>query len=105
MNICPKAPPGAGCGRELRPPPDDPTYSQPAIESEPGPIVTTLAPIGISAHLLRYVRITGGWTIKGLTPDDTHVQGGPAVLAWSEVGQWVAGVRSRSLPMMPPASS
>jgi hypothetical protein len=87
MNICPKAPPGAGCGRELRPPPGDPTYYQPAIESEPGPMVTTLAPIGIPAHLVRYVRIVGGWTIKGLTPEETRVQGGPAVLAWSELGR------------------
>jgi hypothetical protein len=88
MNICSKAPPGAGCGRELRPPPDDPTYYQPAIESEPGPMVTALAPIGIPAHLMRYVRITDGWTIKGLLiPADTRAQGGPVILTWSELGQ------------------
>jgi hypothetical protein len=92
MNICPKAPPGAGCGRELRPPPGDPTYYQPAIESDPGPMVTALAPIGISAHLVRYVRIVGGWRSEGLLIyADTCVQGEPAVLAWSELGRCRAG--------------
>jgi hypothetical protein len=92
MNICPKAPPGAGCGRELRPPPGDPTYYQPAIDSDPGPIVTTLVPIGIPAHLVHYLRIAGGWTIKGLLiPDGTRAQDEPAVLAWSELGRCWAG--------------
>jgi hypothetical protein len=87
MNTCPKASLCAGCGRELRPPPRDPTYYQPAIDPEPDPMVTALVPIGISAHLARYVPIGDGWTIKGLTPDDTRLRGGSRILAWSDVGR------------------
>jgi hypothetical protein len=89
----PVARPCPGCGRELQPPAGVRWY-QPAADSEPGPMVTAVAPYGMSPALWRFMRqADGGWKTAGPLPD-SYISAGliqrvpdAEPTPWHQVGQ------------------